>query len=217
MGQNIKAIQTYYNGYHFRSRTEARWAVFFDNANIRYQYEPEGYELSDGTKYLPDFYLSDFGIFVEIKPLLKGVEPDEMQATYRKQEELCRKFRDEVGSILLMRGVPWDDVWGQLFCFDLTDSSGGTFEGSARFVNACEYNHEGCDPILLVNERRQDRTLFLDPAYQKMNWRGSIPCNRADGLYNPNSTEMLSMAKRSAQQARFEHGEMPKKLYSMGA
>lgn len=232
MEQNIKAIQTYYNGYHFRSRTEARWAVFFDNANIRYQYEPEGYELSDGTKYLPDFYLSDFGIFVEIKPLLEGVEPDEKQATYRKQEELCRKFRDEVGSILLMRGVPWNDVWGQLYCFDLTDSSGGTFEGSAIFVNACEYSYEGCDPILLVNDQRQDRTLFLDTAYEKMNKKvcnasmvldyhkgyamNMVLCDMYD-FYDPNSTEMLSMAKRSAQQARFEHGEMPKKLYSMGA
>ena len=26
----IKAIETVYNGYRFRSRLEARWAVFFD-------------------------------------------------------------------------------------------------------------------------------------------------------------------------------------------
>jgi hypothetical protein len=38
----IAAIQTHYNGYHFRSRLEARWAVFFDECGIRYQYEPEG-------------------------------------------------------------------------------------------------------------------------------------------------------------------------------
>ena len=27
---DIKAIETYYKGYRFRSRLEARWAVFFD-------------------------------------------------------------------------------------------------------------------------------------------------------------------------------------------
>lgn len=64
----IRTIQTEYNGYKFRSRLEARWAVFFDEAGIDYQYEPEGFYLSDGSKYLPDFYLPDFLVYVEIKP-----------------------------------------------------------------------------------------------------------------------------------------------------
>ena len=63
----IKAIETKYNGYKFRSRLEARWAVFFDAANIKYEYEPEGYELADNERYLPDFYLPDEDIFVEVK------------------------------------------------------------------------------------------------------------------------------------------------------
>lgn len=29
MAENIKAIETEYKGYRFRSRLEARWAVFF--------------------------------------------------------------------------------------------------------------------------------------------------------------------------------------------
>lgn len=52
----IKAIETRYKGYHFRSRLEARWAVFFDALGIEWQYEPEGFELPSG-KYLPDFFL----------------------------------------------------------------------------------------------------------------------------------------------------------------
>lgn len=64
---NIKPIETLYNGYRFRSRLEARWAVFFDAAGIKHEYEPEGFELPDGTKYLPDFYLPELRIFVEIK------------------------------------------------------------------------------------------------------------------------------------------------------
>ena len=31
---DIKAIETVYDGHKFRSRLEARWAVFFNNANI---------------------------------------------------------------------------------------------------------------------------------------------------------------------------------------
>ena len=53
--ETVKPIQTMYNGYLFRSRLEARWAVFFDAAGIKYKYENEGYELPDGSYYLPDF------------------------------------------------------------------------------------------------------------------------------------------------------------------
>lgn len=64
----IKAIETKYDGYRFRSRLEARWAVFFNELNIDYEYEPEGYKLNDGTLYLPDFYLPKFKIYAEVKP-----------------------------------------------------------------------------------------------------------------------------------------------------
>jgi len=67
----IKAIETNYNGYRFRSRLEARWAVFFDALGIRYKYEQYGFE-KDGDeneryRWLPDFYLQDLGIWVEVK------------------------------------------------------------------------------------------------------------------------------------------------------
>lgn len=70
----LKAIETVYNGYRFRSRLEARWAVFFDALGIRYEYEKEGYDL-DGVRYLPDFWLPNTyggswpngGHFLEVK------------------------------------------------------------------------------------------------------------------------------------------------------
>ena len=64
---NIKPIETKYKGYRFRSRLEARWAVFFDHCGIKYEYEHEGFELSSGEKYLPDFYLPEQDAFVEVK------------------------------------------------------------------------------------------------------------------------------------------------------
>lgn len=66
MPYNVKPIETIYNGYRFRSRLEARWAVFFDHLNIGYRYEPEGFDI-DGTWYLPDFYLPDYHCWFEVK------------------------------------------------------------------------------------------------------------------------------------------------------
>lgn len=71
----IKAIDTEYNGILFRSRLEARWAVFFNEAGIKYEYEPEGFE-HDGIKYLPDFYLPDIDVYAEVKADRPGIEED---------------------------------------------------------------------------------------------------------------------------------------------
>lgn len=62
----MKAIETIYNGYRFRSRLEARWAVFFDACGIPYEYEVEGFD-SDGSWYLPDFYLPEVNRWFEVK------------------------------------------------------------------------------------------------------------------------------------------------------
>lgn len=63
----IKAIETRYAGCRFRSRLEARWAKFFDTAGVKWEYEPEGFEMPSG-RYLPDFWLPDVGVWVEVKP-----------------------------------------------------------------------------------------------------------------------------------------------------
>jgi hypothetical protein len=44
----IRPIETEYNGYRFRSRLEARWAIFFAALGVDYEYEPEGFELPSG-------------------------------------------------------------------------------------------------------------------------------------------------------------------------
>lgn len=58
---DIKPIETFYNGYRFRSRLEARWAVFFDALGVEYEYEPEGFKLPSGKCYLPDFKVKCYG------------------------------------------------------------------------------------------------------------------------------------------------------------
>lgn len=80
------AIPTIYDGCHFRSRLEARWAVFFNTLGIRWEYEPQGYYvggmyagqdgLEDSEWYLPDFYLPDLGTWVEVKGEFGDLELD---------------------------------------------------------------------------------------------------------------------------------------------
>lgn len=50
----VKPITTAYKGCLFRSRLEARWAVFFDALGIPWEHEPEVFETPHG-RYLPDF------------------------------------------------------------------------------------------------------------------------------------------------------------------
>lgn len=98
----IKPIETHYKGYRFRSRLEARWAVFFDAMGFDWEYEKEGYETPYG-RYLPDFWLPididkhNWGYFIEIK----GSPPskkERMQMSY-----VCKStkhsFRIFIGNI----------------------------------------------------------------------------------------------------------------------
>lgn len=67
---DIKPIETHYAGCRFRSRLEARTAVFFDHLNIEWQYEPEGFEIGPPERrrrYLPDFYLPQNANWIEVK------------------------------------------------------------------------------------------------------------------------------------------------------
>lgn len=70
----IKSIETVYNGYRFRSRLEARWAIFFDTAGIKYEYEYNGWNLH-GTWYLPDFWLPELDTWAEVKGSDLGFQP----------------------------------------------------------------------------------------------------------------------------------------------
>lgn len=69
----IKAIETRYKGYRFRSRLEARWAVFFDKLGWEWRYEVQGYNIGWGPSelmWLPDFEITtpdSQHLYVEVK------------------------------------------------------------------------------------------------------------------------------------------------------
>lgn len=98
---SIKAIETVWNGYRFRSRLEARWAVYFSSIKIKWEYENEGYELPSG-RYLPDFWLPEVRLWAEVKT-------DNESLDETKIKELVQTAHDEKHpsqGILLLIGTP---------------------------------------------------------------------------------------------------------------
>ena len=89
--ETIKAIPTDYNGVHFRSRLEARWAVFFDNLRMTWTYEPPLPFEPLWPSYRPDFYVSVKGITCQ--------ECTHMHRNYPETDpgsaEFCSKSEDD--------------------------------------------------------------------------------------------------------------------------
>ena len=84
----MKPIQTIFGGYRFRSRLEARWAVFLTALGFSWDYEFEGFHLDDGQKYLPDLRVrtpQGQTMWVEIKP--SYVDTDPKFAQFQKELE----------------------------------------------------------------------------------------------------------------------------------
>ena len=99
MSNDIKAIDTEYDGHRFRSRLEARWAVFFNAVGLTYEYEIEGFEM-DGTRYLPDFYIPSLNRWFEIKG--QSLDLEEI----KKCEEFCWRLDKENIKYSILVGSP---------------------------------------------------------------------------------------------------------------
>lgn len=117
---NIKPIETSYKGYRFRSRTEARWAIVFDELNLKWEYEKEGYDLTGYGWYLPDFNfpkqpnLIVDGLVIEIK----GEDAKLIERS--KASSLTYLLGLPV---VLLCGMPGDQSWYLLYENNRFDSS----------------------------------------------------------------------------------------------
>lgn len=83
----LKAIPTEYDGHRFRSRLEARWALFFNFIGIPWEFEREAFSLvADGkpTGFTPDFWLPSLRIWFEVKPELSSMHHDQALALVGK-------------------------------------------------------------------------------------------------------------------------------------
>lgn len=99
----VAALPVYLDGWRFRSRTEARWAMFFQSMRIGFEYEPQGFKLRGGICYLPDFYLPWTHTWAEVK----GVDPTGDEQI--KCEAIAEGFK---GSCLYLSGNPDFRLYG---------------------------------------------------------------------------------------------------------
>lgn len=105
---SINAIETHYKGYRFRSRTEARWAVYFDVSNIPWEYEFEGFKLQNGEWYLPDFRLKlAHAIIKPGRPQNRYVWAEVKGQAFTKEEiNRCRLLHEMTGQECYMLDGP---------------------------------------------------------------------------------------------------------------
>lgn len=103
----IHAIPTFYAGTLFRSRTEARWAVLFDELCIAWEYEPEGWQLPNGLKYIPDFRLPGCDVWIEVKRPLNTLSEREIYEMFMKADGLSRS----TGEVLVFAADRPDFSW----------------------------------------------------------------------------------------------------------
>lgn len=196
----IKAIETQYRGYRFRSRLEARWAVFFDAMGVEWEYEKEGYDLEsawlsynaevehfnlerpDTFWYLPDFWLPKQGFFVEIKPRFnEQFSPD-------RDTEIKARL---LGNTIVVMGSPscTETRWGHeaaytIFAFGDEQHLFGYCPKCKTFGEGfCGWAERICPDEVACGHQRKDSLCFSEP---------------------------MIYAYRAAMSARFEHGETPR-------
>jgi hypothetical protein len=98
MKGQFKVIPQMHLGIRFRSRTEARWAEFFDSQRIPFVYEPDG--IGDGhTGYLVDFQLTGAKrpTYFEVKP---------HKPTPREYQNLVNLARTMKAHVFVAHGPP---------------------------------------------------------------------------------------------------------------
>lgn len=205
----IKAIETRYKGCRFRSRLEARWAVFYDALGLRWDYEPQGFSLPSGP-YLPDFFIHDINAWVEIKP----AEPTPRENILAS--ELCAASRQRVyvfcdGIYLPGSRNTWAptaemtgwDEWGET---DEHGCDGELYGDSGYWWCQCA----ACGRFGIHYEGRSDRLpcksqqAVPSPCPKESRWGDSYGPGGG-----PASPRLLS-AYQAALSARFEHGETPR-------
>ena len=184
---DIKPIQTEYKGYKFRSRLEARWAVFFDACGVDWEYEPEGYDLGNGLYYLPDFVLHDVlvlqdhssysvipSLYVEVKGEMSELDLEKI-----------KRF-SSVNPVVVVGYIPYEDEWHDLVA-DMHDGCDFSEQGfwSFRYIN-------GNETLAIFHMQQGNQFCLYD----------------FDNDHNVDVEKTLEAYKK-ARQARFEHGENP--------
>jgi hypothetical protein len=188
-----RAIETRYKGYRFRSRLEARWAVFFDALGLKWEYEPEGFELPSG-RYLPDFKVTYPGRdadethheWFECKGDLRAVT----HAEWAKMIEFHRAH-----GLLILDGTPDARMY-------------------LNPVSACTPGGDVMDGVEIPEPYAAQAHAFRHERFGLALWcpKGRMWWDEHCNFFDPTSYfgcggMVLERAVEAARGARFEHGE----------
>lgn len=187
--RNLKAIETGYKGYRFRSRLEARWAVFFDAMRVGWEYEREGFDLGEAGLYLPDFWISP--IHFRDKRYEGGCPPTPGWWVEIKPTELT--------------------AGEETLCSELAMTTGHVVYALAGNIGATEFKTYKWHPRhpnlggIKVRSINQDMWMF-DEYYQDVFLY--YLCTQSTQIES--GKRELDAAFKAARSARFEHGEAPR-------
>jgi hypothetical protein len=187
---NIKTIETVYNGYRFRSRLEARWAVFYDALGIKYEYEPNGFDLGKAGWYLPDFWLPDYNYWIEVKPDEPRIESDDFRKIAALATILNQDVYIAIGQVWMpYNGDPYSG--GDIANYHRPIHPGGSMASHSWWIE-CQV----CSGLSIA----------------VFGWYWYGQCHQRDKqtlISHWSDTPRLLRAYTIARQARFEHGEKP--------
>lgn len=181
--EQILAKPTTYNGYLFRSKLEAKWAVFFDKLRVPYQYEPEAFICKDGSQYTPDFYLPDSylrysirkGLYLEIKPLefMDNKYEKRISSAFGKQSNLCLFVGDPYDNVCTEYGCPehdrnhelrpnFDNYMMLFYCEKCRILKAEFSEGNYMYCPLCDGGRESEVISRAATDARQYRFQYLN-------------------------------------------------------
>lgn len=196
----LKPIPTRYNGYNFRSRAEARWAVLLDHVKVPWSYEQQGFDLNRFGRYLPDFWLPKQDAFLEVKPHVPL--PDDFE-TLRA-----------VALAIASHKTVW--VVGSLESFALRDKHlcrglkiHPTGDSEESFMFGFLGSTPPCDVDMpkFASERDEVDWLKQQIAAKRANASRFRDNNPQMVTRMVDETDWLGSAISAARSARFEHGE----------
>jgi hypothetical protein len=181
---NSRAIPTRYKGCLFRSRNEARWAVFFETIGIRWTHEAEGFHIPNYSGYLPDFYVEPWRSWVEIK---SGDPSPEERAKCRLLSDTTNQF------VLLLAGEPYPARYHAFLCVPKD--------------HPWPYAPEDfIGPGQLAQSRHGHGLWFVEPMAAAICLDHTDISKAEDSSDMPLLTEKLQQAFDAARSARFEYG-----------
>lgn len=195
----MKAIETVYKNRRFRSRLEARWAVFFDALGIKWYYEPQGFQKGD-RRYLPDFAIdTQTGKFlVEVKGDADWLLDNQEHIDWMLSDPPIVAYR-----LILLGELPRS---GNFFLFPVL--SPGNPEAMAQscffsgFSGQVSVSTAGHLAGFLSASAISRPTYLSDLTEKQLDFQPIV----AD---LPLSYPDISSAANMAARARFEHGETP--------